>query len=73
MNTEYRPTYSCLLNLVRKLNKELLVLCSIFSSHEHFDRESAAFELFEMLGWDAVSMSHVRQQQILQAHLSLPL
>lgn len=41
-------TYSCLLDLVCELNEKLLVLCSVLASHEHFDRESAAFELFEM-------------------------
>ncbi|KAI6749055.1 hypothetical protein HG531_008002 [Fusarium graminearum] len=45
-----RTTYSCLLNLIGELDEKLLILRSVLASHEHFDRESAAFELFEMFG-----------------------
>jgi hypothetical protein len=41
-------TYSCLLDLVCELDEKLLVLRSVLASHEHFDRESAAFQLFEV-------------------------
>lgn len=45
-----QATYSCLLNLVGKLDEELLVFGGILASHKDFDWKSAPFQLFEMLG-----------------------
>ena len=45
-------TYACGFDGVCNFEEQLLILGAILASYEDFDRESAAFDLVEVLGWE---------------------
>lgn len=44
-------THALLLDLIRHLDEQLLVLLRILAADEDLDRETATLDLLEMLGW----------------------